>query len=422
MPFTTDPETPRTSGAVVWLADEDHFWPLLTLLLGAVASLKGLRQPGLWALTEALADYNQGFIKRGLLGAIYNALGVARERTLSISFFAELLLLLVLFAAFTRRSRLAQRVGTPAVVTLFAGSYVLTYLFHIVGYPDILNASILLALLLIRRARTRFLLALPLVTAGLLIHEAFLLLFAPVLLLSFYLEGLARPQERRRIWTLGLLLATLATAVTATISLRPALSPEQVDALADSLWNRADFVLREDFFQVFMNSLPGNLHMVSRDGWHQYRWWTLQAVSLFILGPALLLLFHFATRLIRQHRPATAGTAQQRWIKLAVLLAVLSPLSLHLIALDQVRWNTWVVVDAYLALGLLSMHLPGQNLRPTPAERNALILAIALGMASGYGLFDGAQINPYPFFPKAMRTLIQHHDHELPGFGPIGSE
>lgn len=405
-----------TSRALAWLGDEHKFWPLFTAMLGTFAALKGLRLPGVWAFTQSLADYSHGFVKRGLLGAIYGAFGIYNRRGLTVMYFLELILLMALLVAFTRRTGLVQRVGTGAVAALFAGSYAVTYLFHLIGYSDILNASLTVALLLVRKARTRFLLALPLLACGLLIHEDFLLLFTPVLLLSFYLQGAtylqgaASPDRRRRIWSYGLILGAVALGITLFTSLRTPMEDEQVDAFATYIYNRADFEVREDFFQVFTNSLGGNFAMMSRFGWHGYLWWTFQAVSICVLGPPLALLLHFCMRLVRQAGPQTRG------LKPAVLLAALSPLCMHLLGLDQVRWNTWVVLDAYLALGVLAMHLPGERLRVSAGERNTLVLAIAIGMASGHGLFNGTQVNPYPFFPKLTQGWIERHDGPLPGF------
>ncbi len=427
-----DPVPARRRRATVWLEDENRFWLFFIALLALLAALKGFHLPGEWPLTESLVDYSHGFVKRGLLGTVLGAIGISQRHSLSLFYFAELSLLLALLGGLAHRSGLIRRAGLAAPVALFAGSYAVTYLFHIVGYPDIVNALLLVALLLVRDARRRFLLALPVVAAALLIHEAFLPLFAPVLLVSFYLQGLAQLlADRRRTWRFGLLLAVFAAAVTLVVALQPTLAPEEVDAFADSIWNRADFVVREDFFQVYLTTLPETLRMMIHLGWQQYLWWTNQVVSVCVLGPALLLLLHFSRRLLGARLPARHGRVDEastplaspplamvssRWAMAAVLLAVLSPLTLHLVALDGVRWNVWVVVDAFLTLCLLAMHLPGARLELTAAERHAVLLAIALGMASGYGFFNYGQVNPYPFFPSLLRDRIRHHDKPLSGF------
>jgi hypothetical protein len=424
LPDETPQPAIRSRGWETWLGDDSHFWWLATGVFGVIAALKGLRAPGAWALTQAQLDYSHGLLKRGLLGTIYGTLGMLQRRPLSVIFFAELALLVVLLAVFTRRTGIVERFGTPAVVALFAGSYVVTYLFHIVGYTDIPNAAIAIGLLLIRNARIRFLAALPLFAVALLIHENFLFLFVPMVLLSFYLDGSFGRIARRAAWSFGIVLALVACGVTLLTSLRPLFTDVQVDAYAATVRARADFPVRDDFFQVLSISPSDNLQMMSDDGWHHYLWWTYQAVALCVYLPLLLLLLHFCMRLLRAGSPALRadkGTATSpgsppRSTRLAVLLAIFSPLTLHLLGLDQVRWNTWVVVDAYLALGLLARQMPGMRFTLSKGERNAVVLAIAIGMASGYGLFDGATVNPYPFFPRPLWPTIQRHDGVLPGF------
>jgi hypothetical protein len=403
---------PFPRSAASWLGDEDRFGAAFAVVLAVLAALKGLRQPGAWCFTQSLAGYSQGFVKRGLLGTLYGAAGIFDQRGLTISYFVELATLATLLIWFTRASGIVRRLDTWAVVWLFAGSYAVTFLFHLVGYSDLLNAALLIALLLVRKARLRFWVSLPGLVAGLLIHEGFLLLFCPVLLLTFYVEGLAQPAQRAKTWRYGLVLTAVAVTVMLLISLAPRLSPEKMDALANMLWDRADFVLREDYFQALTNSLSDNLRMMRTLGYSHYQWWLYQAVSVFVLGPALVLLLRFSLRLAAQAGEPRLGG----WTRAAVLLAVLSPLTMHLLGLDQVRWNVWTVVDAYLVLGVLAMHLPGEQLKVSAAERNALLLAVALGMASGYGLFNSAQVNPYPFFPRLVQSWIAGHDGQVVGF------
>ena len=46
--------------------DEGRAWLLPTVVMAAVALLKGARMPNTWAATAALIDYRHGLIKRGL--------------------------------------------------------------------------------------------------------------------------------------------------------------------------------------------------------------------------------------------------------------------------------------------------------------------------------------------------------------------
>ena len=46
-----------------------RFWSFATVLFGAISIFKGIRMPTRWAATQALANYDHGFVKRGLMGA-----------------------------------------------------------------------------------------------------------------------------------------------------------------------------------------------------------------------------------------------------------------------------------------------------------------------------------------------------------------
>jgi len=66
-----------------------------------MAVLKGLRRPSMWAATQAQLDYSHGFIKRGLLGAVYGPLGGDHYGRLSWIFAAELGVFLLLLGLLT---------------------------------------------------------------------------------------------------------------------------------------------------------------------------------------------------------------------------------------------------------------------------------------------------------------------------------
>lgn len=389
-----------------WLKDERRFWTTSALLLGAVAALKGLHLPGAWPLTAAELDYSQGFVKRGLLGWVYGHLGLRQHAGLSVAFFLQLLALLLLLAVWARRTGIQARL-TP-VLTLFAASYATTFLFHMVGYSDILNASLLVCMLLIRRVGWRLAVALPLCVAGLLVHENFLLLFAPVILLSFWLDGEGYEHGIPRAWWYGAALAvTLATAA-AVIFLHPQPDGARVDALADIAWH-ADFPMREDYYQILTSSIGSNLKWMLEVGWHRYSWLSAQVVGLFVFLPTVVVLMHSCRGILNTARA-------NRWTRRLVWVAALSPLLLNVIGLDGMRWDMWVVIDSFLVLGLLLRRWPGAVTEVDHEGRNVIILVLALSMASGWGLFEKNTINPYPFFPRALRDAIQKHDGDVPGF------
>lgn len=410
--------SPRaTSSLARWFADDTRFWTGLSLLLGLWAILKGLRSPGEWALTQAQFDYSHGFIKRGLLGAAYSALHLHHRRPLTAAFFAELALFFLLLVLFTRSSGFAQRFGTHAVFAAFAGSYAVTYLTHLVGYTDILLAALTLLLLSVPQARPRFLLGLVLVPVAMLIHESFLLIFLPVVLFSFILDSLASTPHRaagshhpRQALLYGSILAALAFALALVLALRPNLSPATIEQFRSEMAARVDFPLRDDVFPIFHRSLRDNV-LEAVTGMKHIEWMRDFAASLFGILPVLALALIWIRRLTSAFAK-TYPTPTPRLLWPAALTASLSPLLMYVIGWDCARWNVSTLLVTFLTLLVLSRHLPGITLPFTTADRNAVILLIALGMASGSGFFDRFETRPYPFFPGFMYT--PHSVHPIP--------
>ena len=390
------PEAAHPAGWRARLADERRFWQWCTALFCAFAVMKGLRAPGFWPLTQAEIDYSHGFIKRGLQGEFLSLLHIHHFHALSAFFFVQLAILLLVLANFTRLARVPERFGSLAPVAVFATSYALTYLTHVVGYTDIPLAALTVVLLCLRNPQRRFWASLLLVPLALLVHESFLLMFLPVLLFSFVLDAtLAEGATRKHILVLAGVLAVLALAITLAFSVRGNLSPEEVDRFQEEIETRVDFDLRDDFFNVLSRPLSGSVREAI-DGFHYADWFVPDLVSLANLLPPVLLLSLFMRRLLR----ATVQDNRARKILwAAAVVAAIAPLSMYLLGVDGGRWNTTAALAIYLEFLLLCRALPERALPLSSAQRNAVILVLALNMASGMGLFDEETIHPYPFVP-----------------------
>jgi hypothetical protein len=118
------------------LFSNDHFWKWSWIVFGLIAILKGLRLPSRWGATEAVIDYSDGFIKRGLFGATLGHwlnLNVYSNFALVASLLFGIVVAL-LATAIVSSNILNSTVGQIAT-SVFAASFGLTYLAHIVGYP-----------------------------------------------------------------------------------------------------------------------------------------------------------------------------------------------------------------------------------------------------------------------------------------------
>jgi hypothetical protein len=388
-----------------WFENESTFWKLFTCLLAVLAILKGVRRPGLWALTHAELDYSFGFVKRGLLGAFYHDIHLWRWRQLAAIFVIETAVLLFLIAVMTLRSGLLGQRGGWYIASAFASSYCVTFLVHLIGYTDIPLAALTVGLLLIRDSRLRFLSALPVIPVAVLIHENFLLLFMPVIVFSFFLDGAAESKEvRRKAWARGLILCALAVVIAIVTALKPSLSPDQVRLMQTRMSSKVDFPLRSDVFDVLTFSLRHNSSLMWHMYTHSYWWWAEQFLSLCVFGPVLFLLIR------RCFRTLESVDRSVSFIRAAVLIATFAPLAMHLLGWDQVRWNTFCVLDGYLCLLLINIRFRLANLAVDNAERNLVILVIALNLTSGYGLTDFIAIKSYPFFPPVIKGIVARHD------------
>ena len=403
------PPAPRVpcsflSGPAAWLRDEKRFWRGCCWLFGSFAILKGLRLPNAWALTQSQLDYSHGFLKRGLPGTVLHLFDIHHRLPLTVVFFVVLALFFAVLVVLVQRSTLEARFGSLAVAAIFAGSYAVTYLTHLVGYTDILNAMLAMLLLLVRGALQRFLLALVIVPVAMLIHESFLLLFLPVVLLSFALDFAAAPpgRVRARIAVMGAVLLLMALGITLSTSLRPSLTAAQTQKFQAEVAARVDFPLEPGVFALLDHSVAQEMRYMAI-AVRVPHWWNQLSVSIACLLPLLLLLIYFQRRLLREG-PLPLDPAAQLWLRLAALAAVFAPLLMHLVAWDAARWNVLCTFAAFLVLLVLSRHLPPGAITLSAAVRNLAIVLLALNMATGYGLFDGATVNPYPFYP----ALVQH--------------
>ncbi|HEX7158702.1 MAG TPA: hypothetical protein VF214_06795 [Edaphobacter sp.] len=384
-----------------WFADERRFWLLSTFFLGLLASLKGLRRPSLWAVTQAQLDYSSGFVKRGLMGQIYSSLGIHHYATLAVCFYIILTVFLLTLALFVRSSRIAERNGTWAIVALFTGSYAMTYLVHLAGYTDILNGILTLAALLARPPSVRFVLSVLVTSIAMLIHENFLILFLPILLFSFALQAAADRRLTRQCIAYAVSLAVLALGLAVVTSTKARMTPEQTVRIRAHMLSDVDFPLEEEFFMVPSLSLWKDIKHTLEIELVSIRWRREVFIAPFVLLPC------FAVFLRRCFALLHKGSAHKASIKApplpllqaAILVVIFAPLTLHLMGFDAMRWNVMCVFNAFLALACLSMYWPGEDLSLGTAERNLFILIIAIGMASGYGLLDKSVVKPYPFFP-----------------------
>ena len=375
-------------------------WIVIAFVAGAVALGKTLRPPSRWGATQAQVDYRLGLVKRGFFGEfVTRPLHLEHYERFALVSFALLALLLGLLVLYTVRSGLTRRVLAMEVLALFSSSYAVTYLAHTVGYLDIPLAAMTVLLLLVRDPNMRFLLSIPAVVAGVMTHEAYLVLFLPVLALSFLLQAAGDHRRRLRAGLIrAAVLAMIAGALAVVMARRPSLTVAQTQAFKAQLTQRLDFTPEPTFFLVMAWSATDNLN-VMHTLFHKPGWWKTQVVSVFTIAPTVTLLLFIALRVWRAGGPRIRGSS------VVLVAAALSPLLMHLLGFDSGRWNSLVILNSFLVLLSICYYTEGRAITLSSRVRHIVILVAMLNMASGMLLIESVMIRPFPFLPEGHVSL-----------------
>jgi hypothetical protein len=384
-------------------SDDRAFWRMAAVLFGSISFAKGARAPSRWAATQALINYDHGLVKRGLFGAtLGHWLSLERYERFTVVSYVLLATFFALLIAFAVRSGVGTGMGAWEPVALFFSSFAVTYLVSLVGYLDICLGILTLLLLLVRDARLRFALGLPLCVIAMLIHEMFLFVFLPAVLFSFVIDGMRTEDQRgrRMIWSFALILFVISAGVAVGLALKQPMSDAQVRSLSDEAAERADFPVRDDFFDVLTRSGAQNVRVVVDIYLHERHWDFLFALAAVVFAPVALLL----SLMIAAHvRSNFQGVARRRLLVLAIS-AALSPLLMHMIGWDNARWDALVCLEEFLVLGILVRARPEFGLALNHGYRNATVLVMALSMITGESLMEFREPNWYPF-TESVRSL-----------------
>jgi len=365
-------------------------------VLLAYSLLRGLRSPNLWAATHGLFDYESGFTRRGLLGAVLRLIDAPFVYTyafffwLSAALLAANVALLVVLTAGHFRSRNAA----PAWATLvyFSGMGVV-FMAHTIGYFD--QAGLLLALvaLCVRDFRARYALVAVGLSLLILVHETAFVTFGPVLCFILALDAsrAATPGRMRALAALAVWLILEVVLVG-----RSSLSPAAAHDLYATLQSRADFPLRRDAFDVLTRSFADNVAATIA------MWRDASFVDAFLHSAAVALPSIVFILGVAVH--ALAAGRHRRGLWVAACAAGLSPLALHLVGWDCVRWNTLAITTSFVALLAVTRSMGAGRresdvrvMRGSPALAAVAVPLVVMNLVTGVTLFDSREVQSFPF-------------------------
>jgi hypothetical protein len=351
-------------------------WTRLALVAWAMAitMARAVRYPNDFAEAHWLLDYRFGLIKRGFGGSLLSlashaGLAGPSERAVTIAAVAACaaLLLVLLWAVSRLMSSDADPGVTFASAAVLATSPFVVIAAHFMGYLDhLFLAAAFAAAWLARSGRTWS--AAAMAAAGVLVHESFVLVGLPLVLLG----AAMRPGPRRRAGLSGLLplalpiLAALALWVSETFLLDRSVLRGQLEARLSAF----------PFIGGDMNLfVPDWLTTGTQATWRAQRhalWGHLSDPNLLrpMVPPAVFLVLAAAAM-------APAGTRGRR--ALAAAAVTFAPLVMHAVAWDTARIWTYTIVAAFGCV-LLSAVTDGSS--PAAGRRWLLAAAVPVVIAN----------------------------------------
>jgi len=381
-----------------------RFWFTVTGIVGILALLKGIRLPNRWAATQAQIDYSQGFVKRGFFGAVVSGpLHLFIYSRFAMVSYLLLGLLAVLLVVLAFKSGISKRLGGVELLALYFGSYSVTLLASTVGYMDIPLAIVVVMLLFIRDPMLRLGLSLPLTIVCLMVHEMFLIVFVPVLLLSFVLQGINEDSQSAKRWVLVsvLILGCVALLTTFKIALLPSMSASQAALMTHKIASRVDFEPRQDFYDVMTRSANANWQ-VMKATFQTPDWKKTEITSAILLGPTVVLLLTSIRHVLRNSVVSAKG-----WVFFLVAICACSPIAMHIYGWDYARWNGLVCLTSFLSLIVVVKFTKGASF-PVSIKRQRLVTIVLLvSMASG-GLLMEREDKFFPWYQqRVFRKQLQ---------------
>ena len=345
-------------------------WTRLSLIAWAMATTiaRAVRYPNDFAEAHWLLDYRFGLIKRGFAGSLLSLASAAGfpgppERTIRIVAFAAFaaLLLVLLWAA----SRLLSSGADPGV-SFASAAVLITSPFvvmaaHFMGYLDhLLLAAAFTAAWLARRGHLWA--AAAMATVGVLVHESFVLVGLPLVLLGAAL----RPTALKRPGLTGLLplalpmLAALALWAAEVLVLDQAVLRGQLEARLSAF----------PFVGGDMNLfVPEWLTTGTLETWRGQR----HAFWRHLSDPNLLRLMTPSAVFLLLAVAALAPPEARVRRALAATAVTLAPLLMHAVAWDTARIWTYTIVVAFGCVWLCAAAD-----RPAPGAGRRFLLAAAV--------------------------------------------
>jgi hypothetical protein len=384
------------------LKSHKKFFLCLVLLSLLYSLIGGARLPNLWATSHWLFDYELGFIKRGLAGEVlswFTGETVSYYTIAAISW-------LILFVAFTLffiylKPILSRQSGWLTILILFSPAMI--SFVHTVGLFDHIGLLIAVVCLYLPLNFVGVVFTTLLCCVGILVHEAFFLLWLPVIFFRLFFHVVAIEKNHFHLYVLTI-LGVFMTGLTFYVagSILPA---EQFEAVHQHIVDKA-----ENFdpgikgtTAIFVDADDGHdmitvLHNNDVLGPLSGRMILLILCTMFLLPTSLFFVFKALKNInaIETKSPFFKNLAQ-----LGVIAASLSPLFLNFFAIDIWRFFCIAQLCSVLVFVITEKNWQSggedeSNAQPEH-QRIIIIALIMLGLTINVPLLDNDEIRRPPY-------------------------
>lgn len=271
---------------------------------------------------------------------------------------------------------------------LFFSSLSVVFLAHSIGYSDHIGLLVTLLVLSINSFQYKYAVAFIGTLICLFIHEAFLIIFFPVIFLSLLNE--TGNNDSHKV-TMVAVFAFISLGATVFIS-ASTLQKEDVTKYYENTQKMTHVELRRDAFKVLYRSGENNRNIMI-DKWQDDRWYNAFIGSMSVKLPTAALIVIVMLIYLNQLNI-------HFFIKVLAVLASFSPLILNFFAWDMHRFNTLMILTSFLVfLNYTSYHSKPIRMPVVggAAIMLSIVMCVVININASIPLFDGYQIKKFPF-------------------------
>lgn len=365
---------------------------------------RAARLPNDYAEAHWLLDYRFGPMKRGLVGSLVS-LGLepfGQPATPTIIAVVAIVLSALAAAAslgiVVRMCRLHDgNVGPLALGLVFASSPFVVMSAHLIGYLDaILHIATAAAILAVLRGR--LLVAAILSVLAVLVHESYLLVGLPLVVVAVVMSAVPAGDRRTRWAPVMLVAGAPLAAFLAMVALQSAFTdPMVLRAQLQAHLTAAGFVESQSRTVAEWHTTGFLQHLRAEHGYLADR--LLNGTVLTALAPSLLAMLVILHSMFR--------SSLCRGDAVLLVLAVAAPLLLHVVAWDTVRISIETIAGALLAAWIVTETRPARP--PSVVAVGLAMVAIVANALVRIPLMDGEAVrrfSPAVLLPALLLLLL----------------